>query len=100
MIDLLNEFSKLTDSTLAASENGDWDAAENLQSKRELLMKQILKQKLPEDPIQSQQIADISSHIQAVDHKLSILANCRKDELLSEIKQTNKSKKMNQAYNQ
>lgn len=98
MLRHLQELSHLSNLALQASKNGLWDEAQDIQSQREALIAQIIKLPMPEQPEQINEIRDLSQTIRKVDEHLALLANTQKEEIFTQIKSANRSKKMTKAY--
>lgn len=100
MINLLKELSLLSYQTLTASKQNEWDAAQDLQIKRELVMGKISKLEIPNDSKDIEFIKQLTDEIKHLDSEIYKLADAHKKALFNEIKSANKSKKMNNAYKQ
>jgi len=79
---------------------GDWQQVSDLQEQQQLLLKQLDGMNVPKDAALQVKIEQLSLQIQALTEQQLIISHARKDELLTEIKKSNKSKQMNNAYNQ
>ncbi|EPJ44937.1 MAG: hypothetical protein OFPI_38590 [Osedax symbiont Rs2] len=79
---------------------GEWQQVGDLQEQQQGLLKQLDSMKVPADVVEQAKIEQLSLQIQALTEQQLLISHARKDKLLTEIKKSNKSKQMNNAYNQ
>ncbi len=79
---------------------GEWQRVGELQEQQQLLLQQLESMEVPKDIALQGKIEQLSLQIQALTEQQLLISHARKDVLLTEIKKSNKSKQMNNAYNQ
>ena len=79
---------------------GEWQRVGELQEQQQELLRQLDSMEVPKDATLQGKIEQLSLQIQALTEQQLLISHARKDVLLTEIKKSNKSKQMNNAYNQ
>ena len=100
MLSLLAQTLSLGKDILRQMQLGNWQQASELQQQQQIILNKIDKADTPKDKIQLDEVKQLSVQIQALTDQQLKISHSRKDQLLTEIKSSNKSKKMHQAYNQ
>ncbi len=98
MLNLLNKATLLSKEITELLNLGDWNKAQQLQQEREQLLNQLPNTVLPSDSRELEKINKISLDIKSMTKDQLDISLNRKDNLLQQIKNSNKSTKMKKAY--
>jgi len=98
MLDLLNKAMRLSKEITELFDREEWDKAQQLQQQRELLLNQLPNTELPSDSHALAKINTLSIEIKTITKEQLVISTARKDALLQQIKNNNRSKKMKTAY--
>ena len=100
MLTLLNQALALGEDISQQMQAGNWQQVSDLQQQQQILLKQLEGIEVPKDASLHGKIEKLSLQIKALTEEQLKISHVRKDALLTEIKKSNKSKKMHNAYNQ
>jgi len=100
MLNLLAQALVLGENISEHMQKGDWPQVDHLQRQQRGLLEQLDSIEVPADVAEQTKIKQLSLAIQALTEQQLKISHARKYKLLTEIKMSNRSKQMNNAYNQ
>jgi hypothetical protein len=98
MLNLLEKSIALSKIILEHCQQDDWDNVNTLQAQRQQLMSTIANTSLPEDNDALNQCSTLAMKLKTISEEIETLSRTNKEKVYSEIKTSNKSKRMNTAY--
>jgi len=98
MLKILEKAMTLSKQISDCIAKGDWKNTEKLQLERDKILAKLPTTKLPSDKNELQQVSELTLKVKEMTQAQLINSKERKDNLLHEIKNNNKSKKMKAAY--
>jgi len=100
MLNLLEKAIDLSKEILELCKEDDWDSVNTLQTQRQQLIALIANTPLPENNETLNKCSILAASLKSISKEIEILSRVHKEVILTEIKASNKAKRMTTAYQQ
>jgi hypothetical protein len=100
MLNLLEKSIALSKVILEHCQQDDWEKVNTLQAQRQQLMSAIANTGLPKDDDALHKCSTLAAKLTTIGAEIEKLSKLNKEKIYTEIKASNKSKRMNTAYKQ
>ena len=98
MLKTLTQTLHISRDILDKCQNDEWDKAEALEIERAKLMHPLASLPVPNEPTSTEKCRKMTIEIAILNQKILLLTQQNKQQLLDEIRVSNKSKRMHNAY--
>jgi len=98
MLNLLDKILGISQQISSCIQEDNWSDVETLQDQQKVLLNKLDQTATPSHPDAQKKASELSTQIQRLTAEQIQLSKANKQKLYSEIKNSNKSKKMNKAY--